>query len=751
MSPSPRSLSHGPAIKSGPPSLPSIVVVIVGILLTFGVFVTLRNLEEENARASFDNVARERLDALETNVALTLNNLISIDAFFDASQRFDRAGFARFAAALLAENKAIQALEWIPRVPKDLRPKYEKAARDDGFPSFQLTQRLPSGQMVRAAERDEYFPVFFVEPFAGNEKALGFDLASNPTRRKALQQSAVTGQMVATSRVVLVQETADQYGALVFYPVYQQGFEPQDEKRRRSELSGFALGVFRIQDIVEKAGAIPNPASGLRIAIFDHDADAGQRLLYPKGAHFDSVEDLPRGFRTVRTVQVAGRTWEIAAYPLPLAFRPSHWSSWSVLAAGLLLFSLLTVHLGGRRSAEYALQRSEERARMLFATIPLPVWVCDLRTLRFLEVNQAAVERYGYSRDQFLGMKITDIHPAEELEPLTTALRQGWQHQHSSGGWKHRTRDGRVIQVEISSHALRYDGRLAVLVVARDVTARLRLEMELRQAQKLEAVGGLAAGIAHEINTPIQFVGDNTHFLQGAFTDLAKLLAKYHELEAAAANGGVQPQLAEEVSAAEKTADLDFLMDEIPKALTQSLDGVTRVATIVRAMKEFAPTKRGEKTAVDLNKALQSTLIVARHEIKYVAEVETDFQDLPLVPCDGGDINQVFLNLLVNAAHAIKDRGDPGDQKGVIGVRTRLEGDQVMISISDTGCGIAANIRDKIFEPFFTTKEVGRGTGQGLTIARSIVVEKHRGSLTFETEVGRGTTFHVRLPIRPEC
>jgi signal transduction histidine kinase len=274
--------------------------------------------------------------------------------------------------------------------------------------------------------------------------------------------------------------------------------------------------------------------------------------------------------------------------------------------------------------------------------------------------------------------------------------------------------------------------------------------MDLRHAQKLEAVGGLAAGIAHEINTPIQFVGDNTHFLQGAFADLAKVLAKYRELQQAAANGGAGRELALAVTEAEKSANLDFLMQEIPSALAQSLDGVTRVATIVKAMREFAHTDRGEKIAADLNKNLQSTLIVARNEIKYVADVETDFQELPLVKCNGGDMNQVFLNLLVNAAHAIKDRGATDDRKGVIGVRTRREADHVVISISDTGCGIPANIRDKIFEPFFTTKEVGRGTGQGLAIARTIVVERHGGSITFDTEVGRGTTFHIRLPIRPQ-
>ena len=734
-------------IKPARRFLPLLVAVVIGVLLTVGIFVILWDLEGKNARASFDSVARERLDALETNVDLTVNNLVSVDAFFDASHRVDRARFARFAAPLLTQNKAIQALEWIPRVPKNLRSNYERDARGGGFRSFQFTERLPQGGMARAGDRDEYFPVFFVEPFTGNEKALGFDLASNAARREALQRSAATGRMVATSRVILVQETADQYGALVFYPVYGADMEPQSEKRLGAALMGFALGVFRIKDMVEKAGAIPSPDSGLRVAIFDLDAKPGERLLYPKGAHFDSVEELPKGLRTMRTVLVGGRTWEIVAYPLDPAFRPTRWASWAELAVGLLLTFLLAVYLAERRAAEAALHQSEERARMLFATIPIPVWVYDRAKLNFLEVNQAAIEHYGYTREAFLHMKITDIRPPEELDRLTKELERDQPARQSSTGWKHRTRDGRIIEVEISSHPLGYDEHPAVLVVALDVTARTRLEMDLRHAQKLEAVGSLAAGIAHEINTPIQFVGDNTRFLQGAFTELATLLAKYRELREAAANGGPGSGLVEVVIEAEKAADLDFLREEIPQALAQSLDGVTRVATIVRAMKEFAHPSSSEKAATDLNQALQSTLTVARNEIKYVANVETDFQKLPLVECNGGDMNQVFLNVLVNAAHAIRDRGEPNGKMGAIGIRTHREGDQVVISVSDTGCGIPENIRDKIFEPFFTTKEVGRGTGQGLAIARNIVVEKHGGSLTFDTEVGRGTTFHIRLPI----
>ncbi len=401
----------------------------------------------------------------------------------------------------------------------------------------------------------------------------------------------------------------------------------------------------------------------------------------------------------------------------------------------------------GKR-AEEAQRRSEERARLLFATIPHPAWVCDVETLGFLEVNEAAVKQYGYSREEFLRLKVTDITRVEDVERLKKYLGDhSTLTVRNAGQWGHRTRDGRPIDVEISAHLLEYDGRKASVAIAQNVTEQTRLELELRHAQKLEAVGGLAAGIAHELNTPIQYVGDNTHFLQDAFADLGQVIGKYRRLRDAAVNGGVTAAALQEVIQAEQSADLGYLMEEIPKALVQSLDGVTRVATIVRAMKEFAHPDRSEKMATDLNKALESTLTVARNEIKYVADVETDFEELPLVFCYGSDMNQVFLNLLVNSAHAIKDVVKDSQGKGVIRVRTHLEDNSVLISISDTGCGIPENIREKIFEPFFTTKDVGHGSGQGLAIARSIVVEKHGGSLTFDTEVGRGTSFYIRLPI----
>jgi PAS domain S-box-containing protein len=400
------------------------------------------------------------------------------------------------------------------------------------------------------------------------------------------------------------------------------------------------------------------------------------------------------------------------------------------------------------KRAEEALLRSEERARLLFATIPHAAYVFDMETLDFLEVNDVAVQLYGYSREEFMHMKTTDIRPPEAAQALKDYLREKVKSATACAGqWKHLTRSGCIIDVEINYHLLDYDGRRAALTIAQDVTERNKLEIGLRHAQKLEAVGGLASGIAHELNTPIQFVGDNIRFLQDSFHSLGTLLGKLQEVKCAAETGGVASRLLKEANQAVTDGDLPYLMEEIPKALNQSLDGVDRVATIVRAMKDFAHSDQSQRAAADLNKALASTLIVARNEIKYVADVITDFGDLPAVECCLGDLNQVFLNLLVNAAHAIEGTMNTTGKKGVIRVQSRHEGDHVRIAFSDTGSGIPEAIRDKVFEPFFTTKAVGRGTGQGLAISRTIVVDKHGGSLTFETEMGRGTTFWITLPV----
>ena len=340
------------------------------------------------------------------------------------------------------------------------------------------------------------------------------------------------------------------------------------------------------------------------------------------------------------------------------------------------------------------------------------------------------------------------LHPPAEASRLRTILAKvlATGQGPPQGAWQHRTRTGDLLDVEVYSRLLRFRDRAAILAVVQDVTDRKRLELELQQSQRLEAVGQLAAGIAHEINTPIQFVGDNLHFLHDAFATRQTALQQYQRhLRDEVAAGTASSAVLESWEKALEAADMEYLATEVPAALQQSLDGVERVATIVRAMKAFAHPGQKEKVAADLNRALADTLTVARNELKYVAEIETDFGELPPVVCHLGDLNQVFLNLLVNGAQAIGAVVKESGVKGRIRVTTRADGDWVTVTISDTGCGIPEAIRTRVFDQFFTTKEVGRGTGQGLALARTIV-EKHGGRITFEPNPPQGTTFVVIVP-----
>ncbi len=280
-----------------------------------------------------------------------------------------------------------------------------------------------------------------------------------------------------------------------------------------------------------------------------------------------------------------------------------------------------------------------------------------------------------------------------------------------------------------------------------DLSERKLLEAQLGQAQKLEAVGQLAAGIAHEINTPAQYVGDSVQFLAQSFQDLQALLSKYREAIADLSATPEHRLLQDAMRKAEEEIDIAFVAESAPAAFDRATDGISRVVAIVGAMKEFAHPDRREKNPADLNRALQNSLTIAHHEYTQVADVEAQLEALPPVMCHLGEMNQVFLNILVNAAHAIADVVGEGGGKGRIRVHTACLGEAVRIDIEDTGCGIPEAIRHRVFDPFFTTKPVGRGTGQGLTIARSVVVDKHGGSLTFESTVGKGTTFTILLPV----
>jgi signal transduction histidine kinase len=361
------------------------------------------------------------------------------------------------------------------------------------------------------------------------------------------------------------------------------------------------------------------------------------------------------------------------------------------------------------------------------------------------QVNAATLELLG--RDALTGRPVSEIFGADP-----DAIGVGGRSEVRRAEMSWRSASGELVPVLASFARMRPDGGetdegVVTVCVGMDLRDQKRLESELAQKQKLEAVGRLAAGIAHEINSPIQFVGDNVRFIRDSFGDVMGLLEGYRRLAAEVRAGRPTDALLRELERAEATADLEVLRPRLEEAFVDTTDGVERVARIVSAMKEFAHPSSRSSAPIDLNHALETTLTIANFELKYVADVETHFGELPSVLCHADAINQAFLNLIINAAHAVSSVVRDTGARGRIRVATQQEGAQALVTISDTGCGIPESIRHRVFEPFFTTKEVGKGTGQGLAIARSIIVDQHGGSLSFESELGRGTTFFVRVPV----
>jgi PAS domain S-box-containing protein len=411
--------------------------------------------------------------------------------------------------------------------------------------------------------------------------------------------------------------------------------------------------------------------------------------------------------------------------------------------------------IDARLVAEQKLRQASAETELFLQSIPSILIGLDAKG-HITRWNRSAAEVFGLSTDDVLGRPI-DNCGIQWLHPGMNAEVARWLQTESSYRCEDMAYERGKSRHYAGFNVRRIEGDASreprFILTGAEVTDRKALEEQLRQAQKLEAIGQLAAGIAHEINTPTQYVGDNTRFLQDSWGTIANLLQLSRNLRQQAEAGETAKELLEKFDQAVAESDLDYLLQEVPRAIEQSLDGVQRVAKIVRAMKDFSHPGSQEKRAVNINKAIESTVAVARHEWKYVATVVTEFQeDLPPVPCLIGEFNQVILNLIINAAHAIAAAGGEGQQeKGTITIRTRRQKEWAEIAVEDTGTGIPAEIGSRIFEPFFTTKPVGQGTGQGLALAHSVIVKLHQGQIWFESEVGRGTTFFLRLPLQAEA
>jgi PAS domain S-box-containing protein len=390
-----------------------------------------------------------------------------------------------------------------------------------------------------------------------------------------------------------------------------------------------------------------------------------------------------------------------------------------------------------RRSLADALAHERNVLRTMIDLIPACIYAKDAKS-RFTAANKLVADRMGTVPEGLIGKTDFDFYPREMAEKFFSdeqALIQSGKPLLACEEIAHDSITGLDRVMLTSKVPLRDEhGKLSGVVgIGFDITERKSAEARMASSDRLESIGRLAAGVAHEINTPIQYLNDSVSFIREG---VGELLAYIDQLHAA------MPAKAHE------NEEVEYLRDELPPALTRVADGLSRIAEIVRSMKHFSHADQNEMSQVDLNASIASTLVIARSEYKDVADIETRYGELPAITCHGGQINQVVLNLVVNSAHAIADQVKKNGGRGKISVETLAEPEHVLIRIADTGGGIPEAIQARIFDPFFTTKEVGRGTGQGLSIARNVIVKSHGGELDFVSEIGKGTTFTIRLPRR---
>ena len=531
----------------------------------------------------------------------------------------------------------------------------------------------------------------------------------DPIDRAAAAQARDSGGAVLTGNA--------ERGLHLFVPVYRMGAPVSTEGERRGALLSCVKVEFGADSLFLPASEDLQNIVGLHVS-------AGADDLH--SARMESITPLTLG----------GKTWTLRWTPRPgfpyLSRGPF------TLAAGCT--ALLTLLLAGLvLTLQTTRRRASDRWKLLSASA-LGTWELDFNS-GTVHCSEQLLRLYGVqdSRDSIsLSDWIGFVHPDDRA---TVAAQIGDRlATRESTDWQYRVvwPDGSVHWLHSKAlPVLDEQGRRNRIVgVDFDISEIKQLQSQLAQAQKLQSVGQLAAGVAHEINTPIQYIGDNGKFLEDAFRDLIRLS---------------EAQQAVGTAAAADDGALEYLRTEVPRAASQLLEGVDQVARIVRAMKEFSHPGPIERSSADINRAIQNTIVVSRNEWKYVAEVTTDLDpDLPPVPCVVGEFNQVILNLIVNAAHAITETVKDSGGKGLIHISTRQKDSMVEVRVSDNGSGIPAAIQSKIFDPFFTTKPVGQGTGQGLAIAHTVIVQKHDGHLTFESEPGRGTTFVIQLPLARE-
>ena len=734
------------------------MVLIGGAAFSFYLSVRLRDGDRSARELAFEREAVMVSSAMQQSINRVVEEVDSLARLFDVTTTLTREGFRRFTARHEQHRGELQALEWVPRVSGADRPAFEAAARRQGLSSFRITDLVAPSSQAEAAERAEYFPVFYIEPFEGNEAALGLDLSSEAARREALEGARRSGEMVTSPPLTLVQETDGQGGILIVHPVYERDGDPASAGRTQA-LKGLAVGVLRVGGFLEGAlEALHRDVVHYRV--YDGTPEDGVLLHECKdwaAASSDAANRAtgePTALRWSTTLELPGRTWTVVFEPVPggafaAASLPPTIVLWvslfaSVLLGGYVLAATersarvhallvevreanvkLESEMQAKGAAESSLRASEAKYRGLFDAGSDAVFVYELLESgepgKIIEANSQACERFGYERDELLGLSPSTIcDPPITGDPVrATASKRGEGRVVLEQ--VHKDRGGSQFPVEVSANLVDLAGERLVIVVARDISERKKAEEELReseeklrQAQKLQAIGQLAGGVAHDFNNVLMVITGFSELILGRL--------------------GADDPSRKHVETIQKAA--------------------FRAASLTQQLLAFSRRQIMQPALIEINETVREVEAMLRRLIGENIEILSRLDPAAgTIKADPGQIHQILINLATNARDAMPRGGRLLIETQNVHVaqgsqRSRPEfapGDYLMLAVSDTGAGMSPATLSRIFEPFFTTKEQGKGTGLGLATVYGIV-KQSAGYIYAYSEPGTGTPLKIYLP-----
>ena len=721
-----------------------VIVVGCGLTLTAYLFLEMRSNAESAFKATFLQRAIIRVQNVSQELNRQIDRLEGLRRFMDSRESVERGEFSQYVAPLL-KDVPIRAFEWIPRVPRAERVFYESSAIQDGVDGFQVYEKDAAGKKIPVSDREDYFPVYYVEPFKGNEAALGFDLASEPLRREAMFKSRDIGSPVTTPPLDLVQQGQKHTGILVFAPVFAKDQARRTIDQRREALKGYVLAVYSADDFL-KGVYSRIPLEGLACLVEDRAAPLDRQVLY-RHAGGDGVVDWDRSLlKYEMALDFPERQWRITIVPsTKFIERQLSQAYWWILLVGILLTVLMAAFLNFLVTARYeaeklvmrrtdelnkekeALRVSEESYRNQFANNSAVMMLLDLKDGTIIDANAAALNFYGYPREQLLSMKITDINDLSATE-----VRQAMASVPASGGkrfeFRHRLAGGSLRDVEVSASSIQFRGRSILHSIVHDITERKRAE-ELRQTLMTElekarieaetanqAKSQFLSNMSHEIRTPMNAII--------GFSDLLSQTALDSEqknfVDTMRSSGLMLLDLINDILDSSKIESGHVALEEIDFNLEYLCKDAFNIVS--------SKIKGGNvSTYVDFDK------------------------DVPVhLKGDPTRIRQILINLLGNAAKFT--------EKGEIGLRVKLSDETVsseapilQITVKDTGIGISQDKQEHMFGRFTqadmsTTRKYG-GSGLGLSICKALV-EKMDGRIWIEAKENEGSEFKFTLKLK---